>query len=183
MLEKNISEYDFFKKLCKLPFIDGVYLYGSRARQQHQERSDIDLAINCPTATKDDWLLILDIFEETDTLLKIDSVRLDELSDDDLLKQNILKEKVILYEKPQMTASVIEQNFTALGNALERLKEAVEETPDEKRFIIDSTIHRFEFSFELFWKNFKNLAEQQGKEALSPRQAISAAYMLKWFDD
>lgn len=82
-----------------------------------------------------------------------------------------------------MTISVLEQNFKALGNALDRLKEALDAPPDEKRFVIDSTIHRFEFCFELFWKNFKNLVEQQGKEALSPRQAISEAYIMKWFDD
>lgn len=32
-------------------------------------------------------------------------------------------------------------------------------------------------------KNFENLVAQQGKEALSPRQAIAEAYRMKWFDN
>ena len=59
-----------------------------------------------------------------------------------------------------------------LGEALGRLKEA-----------LDGTIHRFEFCFELFWKNFKNLAQMEGREANSPKQALAAAYQMKWFDN
>ena len=77
----------------------------------------------------------------------------------------------------------IKQNFYDLAEALERLREALAAPVDKERLIIDATIQRFEFSIELFWKNFKNLAELQGKEALSPRQALSQAYQLKWFDD
>lgn len=82
-----------------------------------------------------------------------------------------------------MAIPALIQNFKDLGEALERLKEALDAPPDENRFVIDSTIHRFEFCIELFWKNFKNLVEREGKEALSPRQAVSEAYMMKWFDN
>lgn len=77
----------------------------------------------------------------------------------------------------------LKQNFKDLGEALERLHEALEAPIDPARLAIDATIQRFEFSIELFWKNFRSLVELQGKEALSPRQALSQAYQLKWFDD
>ncbi len=96
---QNIINYHFFEKLCALPFIDAIFLYGSRARGDHKERSDIDLAIVCPSATSDDWLTVLDIIEDADTLLKIDCVRFDELTDQELLKENILRDKIILYAK------------------------------------------------------------------------------------
>lgn len=99
MEKRNIIQYQFFQDLCKLPFIESIYLYGSRARDSHKERSDIDLAIICPTATENDWLQVLDILENADTLLKIDCVRLDELSSTEPLKQNILKEKIVLFER------------------------------------------------------------------------------------
>ncbi len=95
----NITEYHFFQKLCALPFVKAIYLYGSRARGDHKERSDIDLAIVCPLASYDDWISIIEIIEEADTLLKIDCVRFDELTDNDTLKENILRDKIVLFSK------------------------------------------------------------------------------------
>jgi nucleotidyltransferase substrate binding protein (TIGR01987 family) len=77
----------------------------------------------------------------------------------------------------------ITYDFTNLGEALNRLGEAVNEPIDEKRYLIDATIQRFEFCFELFWKNFKNFAEAEGKEVLSPKQALAVAFQLKWISD
>jgi nucleotidyltransferase substrate binding protein (TIGR01987 family) len=75
------------------------------------------------------------------------------------------------------------QNFYDLGEALDRLEESLKVPVDEYRVIMDGTIQRFEFCIELFWKNFKNLAELEGEEVLSPKQAISQAYQFRWFND
>jgi len=182
-MNDSLRQFQFFKNLCQLPFIDAIYLYGSRARGNHKERSDIDLAVLCPKASSDDWLQVLDIIEKADTLLKIDCIRFDELDNTDAIKQNILAEKITVFEREPMSIPVWIQNFKDLGEALKRLKEALDAPLDEQRFAIDTSIHRFEFCIELFWKNFKNLVEREGKEALSPKQAISEAYALKWFDD
>jgi nucleotidyltransferase substrate binding protein (TIGR01987 family) len=77
----------------------------------------------------------------------------------------------------------LEQNFKDLNEALQCLKESLIETPDPKQFIIDATTRRFKLCIELFWKNFKNLLEKEGKETLSPRQSISQAYQMQWFDN
>ncbi len=42
--------------------------------------------------------------------------------------------------------------FAQLEQALERLEEMVNLPVHEHRAEIDSTIHRFEFTIELFWK-------------------------------
>jgi len=73
--------------------------------------------------------------------------------------------------------------FSDLGETLDRLKEILDAPLDEHRFIMDGTIRRFRFCIELFWKIFSNFAEMEGKEVLSPRQAISQAYQMKWFDN
>lgn len=78
---------------------------------------------------------------------------------------------------------VIEQNFIDLGNALERLHEALVALPDKNGFVIDSTIHRYKYCIALFWKNFKNFVEMEGKEVFSPKQATSEAYRMKWLQD
>lgn len=94
-----VTHYGFFKQLTELPFVEEIWLFGSRARGDQQERSDIDLAIVCPTATNADWRKVNNIIDEADTLLKIDCIWFDRLSDDDKIKRNILAFKKVLYKK------------------------------------------------------------------------------------
>ncbi len=96
---KNINSYTFFQQLTALPYVEEVWLYGSRARGDNQERSDIDLAIICPTASQEEWLTIVDIIDEADTLLKIDCVRFDTLKDSSNFRAHIVQDKKVLYSK------------------------------------------------------------------------------------
>jgi len=91
--------YRFTETLKTMPFVEAIYLYGSRARGDYLERSDIDLAIVCPKASGEDWLKIMDIIEQADTLLSIDCVRYDMLEAASQLKQNIDHDKKVLYVK------------------------------------------------------------------------------------
>lgn len=69
-----------------------------------------------------------------------------------------------------------------LGNALERLGEALAE-PDDSSLVVDGTIQRFEFVIELFWKTLKRLLEFEGITARTPREALQAAYQAGWLED
>lgn len=92
-------DYHFIKELSALTSVEKIILFGSRARKDNTERADIDLAIVCPHAMLNDWLTILEVIENADTLLKIDCVRFDTLSEESKLKKNIINEGVILYAK------------------------------------------------------------------------------------
>ncbi len=74
-------------------------------------------------------------------------------------------------------------SFKALGKALERLKEALKESPETNVLAIDGTIQRFEFSIELFWKVLKKFLAQEGYEVKSPKQALQEAYQMEWIHD
>ena len=74
--------------------IQKVILFGSRARGDYKERSDIDLAI---TGGNGD-LFTLDVDEYTSTLLMYDIVNLDKSVRVELL-ESIQKEGITLYEK------------------------------------------------------------------------------------
>jgi len=50
-----------------------------------------------------------------------------------------------------------EERKQELLNATERLKEALQE--EENDIVIDGTLHRFEFTFELAWKTMKDYLE------------------------
>jgi predicted nucleotidyltransferase len=95
----NIKDYQFYQALTRYPCIEAIWLFGSRARQDNQERADIDLAVLCPKARFEDWCQIEDTVDNADTLLKIDLVRLDALPDSSALKISILKEGIKLYEQ------------------------------------------------------------------------------------
>lgn len=82
------------KQLAKKYDIQKVILFGSRARGDFRERSDIDLAV---TGGKVD-LFSVAVDEETSTLLKYDIVNLD-CSVQKELMQSIKNEGVIIYEK------------------------------------------------------------------------------------
>ena len=71
-----------------------VILFGSRARGDHKERSDIDLAVSGGDIPG----FALAVDEETDTLLQYDVVNLDSRVDAALL-ENIEKDGKVLYEK------------------------------------------------------------------------------------
>jgi predicted nucleotidyltransferase len=95
----NMIHYNFINQLKSLPFIDEIWLFGSRARGDHRKKSDIDLAIICPNATDDDWLKIDHIIEEADTLLKIDCINFRKNKISDELYHHILKDKKVIYVK------------------------------------------------------------------------------------
>jgi predicted nucleotidyltransferase len=94
-----LKKYAFLNALRAIPVIEKIILYGSRARGDNRERSDIDLAIVCPQATEKDWQKIVEIIEEADTLLVIDCVRFDTLAETSPLKESILRDGVVIYEK------------------------------------------------------------------------------------
>jgi nucleotidyltransferase substrate binding protein (TIGR01987 family) len=73
-----------------------------------------------------------------------------------------------------------EESFDSLGDALDRLEEVLAMTPDKNQVIIDATIQRFEFTFELFWKTLKRFLRKEGIEAATPRETLQKAYQLKW---
>ena len=58
-----MRKYQFIKDISKLPFVDEVWLYGSRARGDNAERSDFDIAILSKDATNPQWQSIMAIVD------------------------------------------------------------------------------------------------------------------------
>ncbi len=75
------------------------------------------------------------------------------------------------------------RSLSQLGRALVALEEACRRDPAGDRLLIDGTIQRFEFTFELFWKTLKLLLKDQGEEVTFPKEALRAAYRAGWIDD
>lgn len=95
----NNLDYQFIAKLKKLPYIQEIWLFGSRARGDYREKSDIDIAIVCNNSTDKEWDQIMDIIEDSDTLLKVDCIKFDKDKISQELYNNILKDRKIIYVK------------------------------------------------------------------------------------
>ena len=69
-----------------------------------------------------------------------------------------------------------EERKKELFNATERLKEALQQ--EECDIVMDGTLHRFEFTFELAWKTMKDYLEYSGiiESTGSPREIIKTAF-------
>jgi nucleotidyltransferase substrate binding protein (TIGR01987 family) len=78
-----------------------------------------------------------------------------------------------------MSEIKIKQSMVNLENALQRLKEALDE-PKHNALIIDATIQRFEFVIELYWKTLKRLLDSQGIHATTPKEVLKKAYVAEW---
>jgi predicted nucleotidyltransferase len=77
MPDTEIDSYRFWRDMAELPFVEAIWLYGSRARGDHRPRADIDLAVDAPGADARQWDRVLELAENADTLLHVDCVRLD----------------------------------------------------------------------------------------------------------
>ena len=85
------------QQICELAQkynVQKVILFGSRARGDYKERSDIDLACSGGNYVR----FSLDVDELTSTLLQYDIVNLDGVVQKELL-DSINKEGIIIYEK------------------------------------------------------------------------------------
>jgi uncharacterized protein len=96
---------DLARLLAHHPAVQRVWLFGSRARGDNFERSDIDFAVEAPEMDPYDWLNItLDFGEEAPTLLAIDLVRLEEAPA--LLREQVHEEGILVYERARAAATV-----------------------------------------------------------------------------
>lgn len=178
-----LSEHGFLKKLAQLPFVEKIILYGSRARNDNKERSDIDLAIVCSNSIENkDWQNVLNIIDDADTLLNIDCIKYNDLTESNPLKQAIDHDGVLIYKKDDMN-NKLELSFELVGKAIIALKQMVDKPMQSDRSNIDACIQRFEFTIELFWKLLKRILESKGQEATYPKDILREAFKGKLIND
>jgi nucleotidyltransferase substrate binding protein (TIGR01987 family) len=83
-----------------------------------------------------------------------------------------------------MSPKRIKQLYADFQNALERLKAALAEDPKQAAgTVLDGTVQRFEFTFELGWKLAKQVLAFQGIEAGNPRDVIKEGFQQDFFKD
>lgn len=89
---ENIS-----KVFSKYPEIDRACVFGSRARGDYKETSDIDIVLYGNTLTHTLNTKIFYDLEDLYMVYKIDLINFNSLKDGDKLKENIINEGVEIY--------------------------------------------------------------------------------------
>lgn len=82
-----------------------------------------------------------------------------------------------------MSPERIKELFASFADALRRLEEALKEDITKSSIIVDGTIQRFEFTFELAWKLLRLMLLNEGIESNTPRAVLKEAYLAKLISD
>ena len=158
------------RRLAAHPAVERVWLFGSRARRDNFERSDIDLTIEAPAINRAEWTkLHLDLEEEADTLLLIDLVLMDDLPES--FRCRVHREGKLLYERGNPAGTPWRAWATRWTGSVRRWR-----TPTPTKLVMDGTIQRFEFTFELFWKTLRRFLQREGIDTASPKNTLRHAY-------
>ncbi|MEA3488910.1 MAG: nucleotidyltransferase substrate binding protein [Candidatus Omnitrophota bacterium] len=82
-----------------------------------------------------------------------------------------------------MTLERIKDIYGDFEKALQRLQEALNEDGSKGSIVVDGTIQRFEFTFELAWKLTKAILEHNGIEVDTPRLVVKEAFRSEMIED
>jgi predicted nucleotidyltransferase len=85
--------------LISAPEVIGVILFGSRAVGDHDDRSDVDIAISAPTLSRTGLVELRDAIGQSRTLFKISISVLERMPSN--LKDRVVSQGVYLYERTE----------------------------------------------------------------------------------
>lgn len=93
------SAVDVIKMITQTHTVERIILFGSRAIGDHDERSDIDIAIFAPNLTRADLSLLRDRIYQGRTLYRISISSLESMPQD--LSMRVIKQGVVIYERSE----------------------------------------------------------------------------------
>lgn len=85
--------------LTSVPEVTSIILFGSRAIGDHEDRSDVDIAISAPNLSRRDLAQLRDAIGQARTLFKISISVLEHMPPQ--LKNRVILQGVYLYERTQ----------------------------------------------------------------------------------
>ncbi|KYD26852.1 hypothetical protein B4113_0728 [Geobacillus sp. B4113_201601] len=167
--------------------VEEVILFGSRARGDDKKTSDIDIAIKFRKSNELLHRLQSDL-DELPIIYRIDLIDYDEIGNE-RLKTAIDKEGKTIFQtnergKVMVTMSRLMDRYYDFERALAKLRQSAARDAQTDDLVVDATIQRFEFTYELAWKWMKLYLEYQGySEVTSPRKTIREAFREGLIED
>lgn len=187
--DKPLEEYDFFRRITEMPYVELIYLYGSRALGAHHARSDIDLAIACPKATDAQWQGIKRLIENAPILLKVDVVRLDKVAPGPY-KETLHRQKRLIYARLPLADRLRKEYLNnakdrdnQLTDLLKKLDTALSDWEADESKPSFPVMRLFNLAFDQLHRWLKRCLAIHGLRAHSPVSALRNAYAEGWIDD
>ncbi len=185
---KALEDYRFFQELKAFPFVEAIYLTGSRARGDHHERSDIDLAICCPLATDEEWNKAFRTARYNDEILmRVDAIRLDKVTDPEH-RNILLYKRQLLYLKTYGSTTIVRDNLDEFFRIWhEKLTGWVNYMPsfvgipDEAK--AKQILESFHACMDCVWVMVRKCIAIHGMHTNTPLTTFREAYMEGWLDN
>ncbi|EOC99386.1 HI0074 family nucleotidyltransferase substrate-binding subunit [Caldisalinibacter kiritimatiensis] len=180
----GLSKNEFYNLINILKsysrIIEKVILFGSRARGDYKQTSDIDIAIKF-RGNNDKIYNIKEDIAKQNIIYTFDIVDYDKVQNEKLKKYIDNEGKIIFLTNKEgevmVTINKIKDKIEDLKKAFKKLEEVMSRDYFEDDIVLDAGIQRFEFTYELSWKLMKVYLEYNGNlEATSPRKAIKEAF-------
>lgn len=169
--------------------IETCYVFGSRVRNDYKSYSDIDLAIELKQSSHLSLTEVRQAFEDSTLIHTVDIIDLSSVNNDQLEREIVAEGKLVYKSSAEGDRSMdelqrLQLKMMDLDRANQRLQEVVDNQTVEQGIIIDATIQRFEFTFELSWKLMKHVLAYNGVTNVnSPRGAIREAFKQGYIED
>lgn len=187
----GLSKRDFYNLINLFrnysDIIEKVILFGSRARGDYKQMSDVDIAIKF-RKNNDKIYEIKENIENKDIIYTFDIINYDKVQNEKF-KNYIDDEGEIIFlsnEKGEVMVNLnkIKDKLEDLKKAFKKLEEIIKRNYLEDDIVLDAGIQRFEFTYELAWKLMKTYLEYNGNlEATSPRKAIKESFKEGLIED
>lgn len=181
--DTDIAHYPFFKRLIEFPFVDAIYVFGSRATPDFDDRSDLDLAVICPDATTEEWEKLQDLAKNAPLLIKVDIIRLDALPRDEF-KQRVMRHRVPLFVRDYFPNREIYENYYRLfEGALEDLHTSLLVPQPPSREDIAKACDAFLMTIHHFLRLTRRCLIAHGMRPHTPLTILRNAYMDGWLNN
>jgi len=161
------------EQLSLLPSVRKALLIGARSRGEHQERSDVDIAVSMPGAAAVEWERFVSAVEQCPTLLRVNLLRLDACDPETRLHAET--EGVLFFHPLDRPWNLFRASLDGLGRCL-----ADDLSSPAVR---DGLLFRFARTVDLFHRLLRALLVSRDLAERGLKDSFRLAYQQRWIAD
>ena len=158
------------EQLPAFPSVRKALLIGARARGNHKDRSDVDIAVSMPGAVSVEWDRLWSVVNQCPTLLRVNMIRLDTC--DPELQRLAEAEGLLFFHPLDRPWQQFRTSLDALGRSLaDDLSSPV---------VRDGLLYRFARTVDLFHRLLRALLASRSISEQGFKDALTQAYQQRW---